>query len=82
MSDQLDYAYPGPEYAFHMRDFRPGTDWGGLDQSSLVSGHGGHSDQRSDLLKQSVVTVPSVCQDRGEGSRDEKYWERRRWVGY
>ena len=82
MSDQLDYSYPGPEYNWHMREFRSATDWTGLDQSSLESVHGGHREQHQqhadDVLKQSLVTVPSVSQDRGGGGRDDKYWERRR----
>ena len=64
-----------------MREFRPNTDWSGLDHSGLDDGHDGHREQHQqragDLLKQSLVSVPSVSQDRG-GGRDEKYWERRR----
>jgi len=76
LTEQLDYSYPGPEYTFHMREFRPNTDWGGLDQSGLEDGREQHQQRAGDLLKQSLVTVPSVSQDRG--GRDEKYWERRR----
>ena len=63
-----------------MLELRPNTDWVGLDHSGLEDGHDGHREQHQqragDLLKQSLVSVPSVSQDRG--GRDDKYWERRR----
>jgi len=63
-----------------MREFRQNTDWGGLDHTGLENDQGGHRQQlqqrTGDLLKQSVVEVPSVPQE--GGPRDDKYWERRR----
>ena len=69
LSEQLDYSYPGPEYSFHVRDFRQtGSDWLGLEQSNLAS---------QGEAQQGEVSVASINQE-GRESRDEKYWERRR----
>jgi len=79
LSDHVDYAYQGAEYSFQMRDFRNSSDWSGLDTAALVGGPvEQHQERSGHLLKQNVVTVPSIHQDRGGGCRDEKYWERRR----
>jgi len=78
--EEPNYAYQTSEYTFHMREFRPVTDWGDLDPGALENSPGGHGEQAQQraghVLKQSIVSVPSVPQD--SGPRDEKYWERRR----